>query len=359
MAFLILLLVPVLISGVGFFFSSSITWKEFLLQMAAQALIAGASIWVVYHQSTSDTEILNGRVTDKKQVWVHCSHSYSCNCVKHESCSGVGKDRTCSETEVCQTCYDHTNDWDWTVYSSIGYELDIERVDRRGSNEPPRWTAVRIGEPFSTTHGYENFVKGAPGTLLKRQGLTEKFAKALPEYPIDVHDYYRADRLVLINGASVPDRHLWNQQLSEINADLGARRQANLIVVLARNLPQEYVYALEEKWTLGKKNDVILVIGVDSGMVPQWAYVMAWTHQQLIRVSLRDAIMDLPVISREPVLEIFRREVATKFVRQPMKDFEYLKSSIVPTTSQWLWSMLFGLLSALGLSYFFHRNDVL
>jgi hypothetical protein len=354
MVFLALLLIPVLIAGAAFFFSSKITWREFLLQLVIQLVIAAASAWIVFNQSVGDVELLNARVVRKYRDTVSCSHSYQCH--PHQVTHGTGKDKY--TTTEYDTCYEHSHDYDWVVASTIG-SVDIDRIDRQGVDEPPRFTAAIIGEPFSLPHSYDNYVKGAPGTLLKRQGLVERYARALPEYPIHVFDYYRSNRLVLINGAHVADPGQWNHDLSEINADLGARKQANMIVVLVKGLSQDYVYALEEKWILGKKNDVILVVGVDYVNTPQWAYVMAWTHQELIKVSLRDAIMDLPSIERESTLAIFRREVAQKFVREPMKDFEYLKASIVPTTTQWVVSLLIGLLVALGVAYWVHKEDVL
>jgi len=355
MVFLTLLAIPLIFSALAFFVTKGITWKEFLLQVGVQLLVAAAAVGIIHYQNFSDTELLNGVVTGKKQVYVSCEHSYRCNC--RNECSGSGKDRSCSE--VCDTCYEHSNDWDWRVYSSIGYTTNIHRIDRRGSNEPPRYTAVQLNEPFSAEHRYDNYVKAAPDTLLRHQGLVEKYKRFLPDYPVQTYDYYRADRLVLINGARVPDAREWNNRLSEINGHLGSRKQANMIVVLVKNLPQDYVYALEEKWILGKKNDVILVTGVDNDNVPKWAYVMAWTHQELIKVTLRDQIMDLPTLEREKVLEIFETEVRSKFVRQPMADFEYLAATAVPTPMQYSLSILIGLIIAAFLAFYLNENNVL
>lgn len=139
-------------------FLDSITWKEFGLIVLAQLFVAG----IVSCSNTRDIEAWNGVVTGKQKVAVPCSHTYSCNC--HEVCSGSGKDRSC-RTE-CDTCYEHHsflrtipgNDYDWRVYTSNGEVVEIDRVDRQGVREPPRFTAVRMGEPTTLAHTYTNYM---------------------------------------------------------------------------------------------------------------------------------------------------------------------------------------------------------
>lgn len=55
--------------------------------------------------------------------------------------------------------------------------------------------------------------------------------------------------------------------------------------------------------------------------------------------------MDDPAVTRESVTAALRTNVASFYVRKPMKDFEYLKASIVPTTKKPL--VFYGLRAAL------------
>jgi hypothetical protein len=41
-----------------------------------------------------------------------------------------------------------------------------------------------------------------------------------------------------------------------------------------------------------------------------------------------------------------------------MAEFEYLQASITPTTTQWVVSMIFGLMVAFGLIYALHKHDL-
>lgn len=354
MIFCVLLLIPLIVAVVSFVALDGITWKEFLAQAGVQIVVAGFSALIVSCANTYDVEVWSGTVTKKSQDWVPCSHSYQCHC--HEVCTGSGKNKSCNEE--CDTCYEHLNDWDWDVYTSNGESLEIDRVDRRGSDEPPRWTAVRLGEPTALTHGYTSYIKAAPDTLFRHQGLVEQYKDRLPTYPQKVYDYYRLNRLVTMGVITGEDAQ-WNEDLSRINGELGLQKQANMIVVLVHHMPQDWYYALEEAWLGGKKNDVILVVSVDDDMKPEWATVMAWTTSELLKVKLRDDVMALPHIRREATIPILHDDVSALYVRKPMKDFQYLEASIVPSTTEWVISILFGLLVAGGLTYLFQTEQVL
>ncbi len=355
--FLIVLLVPLLVAGVAYIFLDGITLKELGVIGAACLFVAGASACIVSFSNTADTEVWNGAVTSKEQVYVSCSHSYSCHCKQVKHCSGSGKNRSCSYSEECDTCYRHTNDWDWDVHTTLGETISINRIDSRGSYEPPRFTAVKIGEPTSSTHTYTNYVKASPGTLFRHQGLSEKYGTTIPTYPQNVYDYYRLNRLVTV-GMSLPDASDWNADLSRINAELGHAKQANMIVVLVHNKPDDWYYALEETWIGGKKNDTILVISVDDQMKPQWASVMAWSTNELFKVKLRDDIMDEPVIDRKAVITALETNVSKYFVRKHMKDFEYLNSQITPSTTEWIVTLIIMLIVSIGLTIYMQINDV-
>jgi hypothetical protein len=41
-----------------------------------------------------------------------------------------------------------------------------------------------------------------------------------------------------------------------------------------------------------------------------------------------------------------------------MKDFEYLSGLIKPTTGQWIFAMVFGLILSVGMNIFLEMNDI-
>lgn len=355
MVFLVLLCIPLLVAGAGFFLSKGlVTRKELALQVGVQAVVAAVAAFLVHYSSVHDTEVWNGVVVSKSSEHVSCSHSYQCHC--HESCSGSGKNRSCSE--VCDTCYEHSYDVDWNVYTSNAEKITIERVDRQGTTEPGRYSAVVMGEPTTLPHGYTNYIKAAPGTLFRHQGLTEKFKSFIPEYPDDLYDYYHVNKLVTVD-VHVDDAKGWNLALEKLNAEVGRPKQANVIVVLVRNQPQEYFYALEEAWIGAKKNDIVLVVGLDDLLQPQWATVMCWTTQEMFKVKLRDDIMaEGGKLDRDKVMADLKKDVVQYYVRKPMADFEYLEASITPTPAQWAVSLVISIIIAIVLTIVGIKYDI-
>lgn len=354
MILLTMLLIPTFVAlGFLIFGGHKITLKEFFVQLGAQVLIMGGFYAAISYGNTYDTEVWNGRVASKAREKVSCSHSYSCNC--RTVCSGSGKSRSCHT--VCQTCYEHAYDIDWAVYTTLKERLEINRIDRRGMGEPPRWTSVSIGEPTSTTHGYTNYVKGAPDSLFRHSGLVEKFKTRLPKYPINIYDYYRLDRFLTVE-TTVVDAAEWNKQLSDINADLGHAKQVNAVIVVTGQAPEDYYYALEQQWIGGKKNDVVVVVDVDETKKINWVEVMAWTDNRLFQVTLRDHIRSVGILDRDKILAYVKQDVSDLYVRKSMKDFEYLKSTITPSVGEWIAAMILGLLISVGIGIFFHKNDL-
>lgn len=355
MILLTMLLIPILVA-LGFFIFSGkkITIGEFLLQNGLQILVMLPFAFGNGCSSMQDVEIWNGTVAKKERNKVSCSHSYKCFC--YQSCSTDSKgNQSCHE--VCQTCYEHSYDVDWDVYTTNNENFEIDRIDRQGVNEPPRWTAVKIGEPTSVRHSYTNYIKASPDSLFRRQGLLEKYKQYIPEYP-HPYDYYRMNHSLTVNGATLTDAANLNKKLAEMNGTIGKAKKVNMMVIAVKDLPHDYFFALEQAWIGSKKNDFVLVIGVDSAGKPQWADVLAWTQNKMAEVVARDAAAKLTSINdTDQIVNILQSSVSEHYIRKPMKDFEYLKNAMTPTAGMWIAAMIIGLISSIGLGIFFMNND--
>lgn len=331
---------------------TEISWREMGLNIGV-VVIAVTLVWLGGRGlKASDTEIWNGQVTGKEQVWVSCEHSYECNC--RESCSGSGKDRSCSTT--CDTCYEHFNDWNWTVRSDVG-NFNISRIDRRGSHEPPRWTKVLKGQPVASERTFVNYIKAVPESLFhKNSSAKEQYKDKLPKYP-QVYDYHYANRVIPV-GVQVADIEDWNYRLALILRELGPKKQANIIIVLAGETDSQYAHALEEHWLGGKKNDVVVVLGVPEYPKISWVHVISWTDRELLKVKLRDALLDLKTLEAEKVVTLIDSHVNELFVRKPMKDFEYLWAEVTPPMWINVLAFMIAIFGSMGLTYVFQRRDV-
>lgn len=349
MIFLSLLAIPVLIALLAFAFGKGeITLKEFGIHLLVQLIIAIISAAIIYHYNVTDIETLNGSVTNKERVRVHCRHSYPCN--PYPCACGKSGCSTC-----WHTCYLHSYDIDWDVYTNIG-DFTIDTIDSQGLKEPPRWTVVQKGDPVVRHNSYDNYIKGAPGTLFKYQGLTEKYASIMATYPASIYDYYKKDRVVTIN-YPLQDLKGWNEDLSKLNSKVGYDKECNVILVIGSKIDRDYFYALSQHWIGGKKNDIIVVIDMDGTRI-EWVQIMAWTDQELFKVRLRDEIYIMATLDRAMLMQLIDNNVRKLYVRKSMKDFQYLQASIKPTTTQWIWAMVIGVIASIFLAIFFYREDV-
>jgi hypothetical protein len=70
MIFLIgILVIPLFVALAGFLFTDRVSWKELLIQIGAQILIAGVCGGVAYYSNVTDTEVWTGTVTKKSRDW--------------------------------------------------------------------------------------------------------------------------------------------------------------------------------------------------------------------------------------------------------------------------------------------------
>jgi len=348
MIFLSFFALPLLLFIGGYiWFGRKISLQELALQIVIQALFVGTICAIIYHKNTYDEETWNGRVASKSRDIVSCSHAYPCNC-RMESC---GKDCT---TLHCDTCYMHSYDVVWIVRTSNNEGVEISRIDLQGLGEPPRWAAVKIGEPTSISHSYENYIKASPDTLFRSQGDTKE---SMPGYPNGYYDYYRLDHLVQF-GVSVPDAADWNRELAELNADLGKSKQVNIIIALVGGKERRWFKTLERHWIGGKKNDAVLVIGVDKDGTISWAETMAWTDHAYFKVKLRDDIREIGKLDRTAILAAIRSDVSGHFKHKSMDDFKYLMASITPTTTEYVVGLVLSIIISVLLIWWCEEKDV-
>lgn len=336
---------------------NKILWKEQITIGEMTANFVGMFLLLVIFwvysitNSLKDTEILNGKVFGKSRDKVGCRHSYSCNCVT--TCSG-GKNNSCSTS--CQTCYKHSYDINWTVKSNLG-DFSIDVLDSQGLKEPPRWTEVKIGDPVSKEHDFDNYIKASKTSIFgKKISLSKKELKQLPVYPNKVFDYYRIDRVLDLAGIlSAEELSQANRELSEILKTSGFQKQANVVIVLT-NQSEEFALKLLENWYGGKKNDVVIVIGLNAKKI-DWVRIHSWSLHSLFDIKLRDDILDLRTLEMPKVMSLIQQELNDNYVRRSFKEFEYLRWQIMPS-DQALWVFIvLSLIISTCVGRYFAYND--
>lgn len=326
-------------------------------------ILIAACFYASIGYKTHDTEILNGEITSKERVHGTYEESYECNCRTEQSCSGSGSSRSCTSNRVCQTCYRTHYTVAWNAHSNIG-SWKIDGLDDLSSRvyqatDPVRYAIIQRADAVAKEHSYTNYIKAVPQTLFRpaQDTLKLKYIGNIPAYPDSVYDFYKIDRVFGV-GVSIPNTQSWNTKLSNMLRTLGPAKQANIIVVITKFPDQDYFYALQDAWLNGKKNDIVVVIGApDFPKKATWVNVMALTDSDIIRVSIRDDILDLEDLNADNVLSIINKNVQANFKRKSMKDFKYLENEIDPPS--WVISVTLGinLFAYLGFWFFLFKQS--
>lgn len=291
----------------------------------------------------SDYNIISGQVTEKQKTRVSCEHDYECNC--RTECSGSGESKSCSR--VCDTCYEHSNDWDWDVHSTIG-TFTIGRVDRRGSHEPPRWTKVYKGEPVNKEVYFKNWLLADKDNLFVETKTAITYSH--PGYP-RIHDYYRVNR-IYGNPITVARNEL-ESFLSEFLKTRGSKN----IVVYFTEYPEHFFYSLMASWNGGKQNDYILVYGLDKSGTINWfksnSYARGMdnrhTHNSLEQKSIGK------IFSMELFTETVNI-VNNNFVLVDPEQFKFKRDSIEIPLSLMLAIFIMNLMTSIGLAIYMRKN---
>lgn len=374
--FILLCLFPVAAAVIQLIvWPNTFSWREAAVQGVFCLLFVMGTWGLLRHVNAMDTEIWNGSVSNKLAIrencpsgWVrstdsHCTN-YSTRSVKTgEICTTDSEGRrTC--TPIYTTEYEYHYPWErrfWVVASNIDLKLEYRRVDSQGVNTPPLFAAIEIGDPASKTNSYLNWVKGAATSLFHEDGaIEEKYAGAIPSYPISIYDYLKVDRVISMG---VPlQTKVWSADLSRSLSTLGPAKQMNAIAVIvdANIYSEEYPLAVRRAWQGFKKNDAVVFVGVDpADRSVRWSRVLSWSSTSIFDVGLQNAIADLrgrPLTSAT-LNALLVQHALESFSRRSMDEFEYLKES-VPVPG-WLYALiaLLSLGGTAGISYAFHRND--
>lgn len=338
-----------------FAFNKKVTWREYFMQTGVGLLVTFLIYFTVSFNSTYDTELLSGQVVSKERETVSCSHSYSCNCSTSTVCSGSGKERSCRQVETCQTCYRHNHDYDWVVHSDIG-NIEISRIDSQGKEEPPRFTSVQIGDPYTKAAYFNNYIKAAPHSLFKdSESLIVGFEAVMPEYPT-IFDYYKVNR-VFQYGTTV-DSTL-NILLNEHMRLWGTQKQANVITIfLGEDYTQDYFNALQAHWLGGKKNDVVIVTQLSPEHKVNWTRVMSRSNSKVFDTSIEFDIGNMGTFEPKTFVTIVDKNIKQYFEREDFHKYEYLLSQYQPTTVAITLGLIFAFLVNGLLAFASYRYDI-
>lgn len=350
MEFLAILCIPVIICWISkVVWARDITWGELGASVFISALITAAVLAMGMYSATSDVEVLSGQVTGKTRTEGTYLESYSCHCR-----------RDSKGNNHCQTCHRRHYTVHWDAQSTLG-EFGIKSLDSTSStvylsSDPDRYTITKVGDPVSKTSSFTNYVKAVPQSLFHFTGIKPAFADKIPEYPSNIYDIYKIDRVLTV-GVPLRDYREWNDDVSNMLRTLGPSKEANVVVVFVNTADQSYLYSLRSAWLNGKKNDVIVVIGTSKYPTIDWVGVLSWTDNELFKVQLRDDVFNLKTVDRPAIIEVISQNVKKTFKRKDFHDFDSLQNEIDPPLWVAILAIVLSVLISGGLSWHFYKNE--
>lgn len=346
------------------FLTQQVKTKRIMLAAASFTIAVGYSLMLLGFAEANkasvfnDVEIWNGVVANKTRTHGTYDEPYDCNCktktrkVSYSTTVGSGKNarsvtkyRT-ESYEVCDTCYRKWFTVKWECQTTIGnFNLGKQQSVLPTIYEvanPVAYERIVIGEPAAKTNTYVNYVQASDQSLIKKRQGSIPAGYTIPEYPTRIYDLYKVDRFFTDVPLDGPAASAWQTEVANINRDVGSKKQANVIVMVTKN-NLDYADYVEAKWDGLNKNDILLVIGVDSNKQVVWASIRSWTKSENFKIALRDRVMAQKSLDPQVIGAIIREEVLSKFVRQKMESYKYLEDEILPPMSMiviWLLSML-------------------
>ena len=325
-------------------FHHRICGREWAAQTAVLLVVLVGGFALARAGQTLDVRIQNGELERKYSERVSCEHSYSCNC----RTEGTGD----SARRVCDTCYEHMFDYDWILDSTIG-NIEVPRIDRQGTREPPRWTRAQIGDPVAKSEYWTNYVKGAPASVMRTDLDTDNKA-LVPPYPSAIHDLHYARRVLDLRAAPA-QMEAWDQALAQALKTVGAKTRGNIVLILTDRPDRGFANLIERGWLRGKSNDTVVVLGVQDNKIA-WSEAFGWAENPRLYVELRHSLEGLAA-EPQTVIPAISQAVVNLFKPLPPDHFAHLGAEIRLPTWGYLGLGLLAILLSIGSTLYFHTHD--
>ncbi|OAS15521.1 hypothetical protein [Paenibacillus oryzisoli] len=329
-------------------------WRYVLTSLAAAILFAGVVAGDFYFR-TVDSEVWSGRVIDVEHIeewdeWIPGKEECSTDDDGRKRCTKKpGHTEHHKEINKIKTS---DNGW-FEVNESMDGRTTFTSRSPNSTRELAQY--YPLGTPSASVHHYVNKVRSSY-SLFKHNDIDLKDYSGLPTYPRFVSEVLHVDRIV----GNVPNKPkalatlaAWNTELNrevpdpEQPGETKSWKQVNLIFVnMGTDLPQEYGFALQDKWENGNKNDFIVSFSpaLDGSM--KWVYAFSWSEVDMLKLEVQDYMMEQGYGKDfVPIVDHVAQMVADQFVRKQFADFDYLQIEVSDTSIYIIWGLEMALLA--------------
>jgi len=363
----VLFIIP-LIMWIGIaklFLHLNFSWGEVAIQLAVTSIVIFGIFAVGSHSQTSDHMFVNGVVTKLEPVKKSCKSGWSDYtddfCTEYRTRS-VPDGQTCTTTNGKRSCstnyktqYNYIYYWEQKYFVRTTIQsYQVPRVDAQGTQTPPRFSEIEIGDPVTMQVSYTNYIRGASSSLFNEQLPADELPPLA--YP-SVRDMYKANRVIVSGVAFDGNLHKeWNDQIAVLNSSI-SKTGANVILVLTgddRKFPEK----LAQAWEAHNINDVVVTMGINGDDV-SWVDVRSWSSNSIVEISIRDGILNLGTLDNVAINDIIQESVMNGFELQSMENFEYLADDIPPPTWAYILAIITLLIITPIITYVFNKYEVI
>lgn len=355
MMYLIPLMVWIVIAKIIWHTEFSV--KEMAIQTVPTMLVIAGMFALSTANQTSDTMLVNGVVESKNirkescpSGWVSyqdsfCSEYTTRQVFSHQTCSTVNKIRTCTNHYDTEYNYDYSWEQRFYVHSTLG-KYQVPRVDRQGANTPDRYTEVQKNDPVTASKSFVNYIK-------VESLLNQKYDDVPPiAYP-RVRDLYKVNRVIYYQAP--PNSQFikeWNDSLAKVNANLKDTNVIFFVTTADKSMAEK----LAQAWDAHNINDVVVSLGIDGDTV-KWVDVRSWSANDLVNVTIRDEILNLPKLDYNAINNVVAKSIGDYYKPRDMSEFEYLAEQIRPALWVQILAALILIIITPAITWWFTRPE--
>lgn len=247
----------VLIVGFAIELVTGRKWWRYVLISILAAILFASVVASDFYLRTVDTEVWSGSITDVEHKeewdeWIPGAEECAKDSNGHKSCTKTpGHFEHHKATNKIETSDKGWFDVDESMNGKTSF------TDRSPNSTAELARYYPLGTPSASVHFYVNKVRSSY-SLFVHSDIDLKDYPDLPTYPSFVSDVLHVDRIV----GDVPNKSKALEALAARNTELNQSvpdpehlgkkmswKQVNLIFVnMGTDLPQEYGFALQDKW---------------------------------------------------------------------------------------------------------------
>lgn len=352
------LLIPLIISGVGYFaFKKQITPLELFIPTIISFIIVLISYFAMKSSTLQDVEyngyvIVEARYYEAWSTWVDRTCSY-------ESCTGTGNNRTC--TTIYYDCsYCDENSAYWEVVDSGGNHIGI--TEEKYNQLKKKWNAtpqfveldrsidehgscgvdgdmysikwdnhIYTSETSTYEKSFTNILK-CNHSAFNYPVITKEEAikKGLYDYP--TLNGIKQECILGLDSIDIRGKERYKIKLDYLNGKLGPKNKVRVFTLLFKGKPIDIAFLQEAYWDGGNQNELIVCIGVDKTGKLNWVKPFSWCDNKRIIVDTREDIMKSKQLDINNLYKTYDTNIQKFWHYKSFEDFNYL--SFEPTKGQ-------------------------